>query len=188
MELHHYLFADWTFLNLKPSLSCFCPWRQSARRRPGPPASDCSLLKVFLHSTRLPKEHGFLLANTQSAASLHNVPYGASRSILLKILDFWGRFEENWIFINFSGLEDMLHYCNKSRDIFIIVGIHLLRSLHVSFWSATTNLSPFFYPLNTIFILRLREHVNHLCFLLVAFSVKLSERSRIYFTSFSVKI
>ena len=105
------------------------------------------------------------------------VPYGASQSILLKILDFWGRLWEIRIFINYNGLEDKLHYCKKSCAIFMIVGFHLLCSLHVSFWSVMPNLSPVFFHLNTDFFLRLREHVYHLCFSLVTLSVKLSERS-----------
>jgi hypothetical protein len=69
---------------------------------------------------------GFPLANPHSGESLHSVPYGVSRSILLKILDFWGRMWEIWIFINFNVLEDKLHYCKKSCAIFMIVCFHLL--------------------------------------------------------------
>jgi len=61
------------------------------------------------------------------------VPYGASRSILLKILDFLGRLWEIRIFINYNGLDDKLHYRDKSRDIIMIVRFHLFCSLNVSF-------------------------------------------------------
>jgi len=54
------------------------------------------------------------------------VPNGANGSILLKILGFWGRMWEIWIFIDYNGLEDKLHYCNKSCAIFMIVCFHLL--------------------------------------------------------------
>ena len=59
--------------------------------------------------------------------------YVASRSILLKILDFSGRLWEVRIFINYNGLDNKLHYCDKSRDTIMIVGFHLFCSLHVSF-------------------------------------------------------
>ena len=107
---------------------------------------------------------------------LHSVPYGASQSILLKILDFSGRLWEIRIFINYNGLEDKLHYCKKSCAIFMIVGFHLLCSLHVSSWPVIPNLSPLFHHLNSVFSLRLWEHVYHLCFSVVLLSVKLSER------------
>ena len=54
------------------------------------------------------------------------VPYVLSWSILLKILGFWGRMWEIWIFIDYNGLEDKLHYCKKSCAIFMIVCFHLL--------------------------------------------------------------
>ena len=56
----------------------------------------------------------------------YSVPYVASWSILLKILDFRGRFWRIGIFINFNVLEDKLHYCKKSCAIFMIVCSHLL--------------------------------------------------------------
>ena len=64
---------------------------------------------------------------------LHFVPYVASRSILLKTLGFTGKLWEVRISINYNGLEDKLHYCNKSRDIIMIVRFHLFCSLNVSF-------------------------------------------------------
>jgi hypothetical protein len=112
----------------------------------------------------------------QQCILLHFVPYGASRSILLKILDFWGRLWGIWIFIDFNGLEDKLHYCNKSCAILMIVGFHLLCSLHVSFWPVMPNLNPFFHHLDAVFFLRLREHVYYLWFSVVSLSVKLSEK------------
>ena len=66
------------------------------------------------------------LANIHFAESVDVVPNGASRSILLKILDFWERLWGVWIFINFNVLEDKLHYCKKSCAIFMIVCFHLL--------------------------------------------------------------
>ncbi len=104
------------------------------------------------------------------------VPYGASRSILVKILDFWGSLWEIRIFINYNRLEDKLHYCKKSCAIFMIVRFHLLCSLHVSFWPVMLNLNPLFHHLNSVFSLRLQEHVYHLSFSVVSLSVKLSER------------
>ena len=83
------------------------------------------------------------------------VPYVASGSILLKNLDFTGRLWEVRIFINYSGLDDKLHYCNKSRDIIMIVGFHLFCSLNVSFCPAMPNLSPLFDHLNSVFFLGL---------------------------------
>ena len=141
-----------------------------------------------LDKSKISGNCGFPLTNPQNGSSLDFVPNVASWFILLKTLDFWGGIWEIHIFINYKGLRDKLHWCNKSRHIIVIVGFHLFWSLHVSFWSVMPNLSPFFFRLITDFFLRLREHVNHLCFLLVAFSVKLSERSRIDFTSFSVRI
>jgi len=90
---------------------------------------------------------------------LGSVPYVVSRSILLKVLDFWGRGWEVHIDIDFDTLEDNLHYCNKSRDIIMIVGFHLFNSLNVSFCSATPNLSPLYYHLDYVFFLGLWEHV-----------------------------
>ncbi len=84
-----------------------------------------------------------------------SVPYVASRSILLKIMDISGRLWEVRIFINYNGLEDKLHYCNKSRDIIMIVGFHLFCSLNVSFRPVMPNLSPFFHHLNSVFFLEL---------------------------------
>ena len=53
------------------------------------------------------------------------VPYVASRSILLKTLDFCGGIWEVHIFINYNRLANKLHYCNKSRDIIMIPEFHL---------------------------------------------------------------
>ena len=92
------------------------------------------------------------------AILVSSVPYVLSRSILLKVLDFWGGTWEVHIDINFDSLEDKLHYCNKSRDIIMIVGFHLFRSLNVSFCSAIPNLSPLFHHLNYVFFLGLWEH------------------------------
>ena len=78
------------------------------------------------------------------------VPYVASRSILLKIMDISGRLWEVRIFINYNGLEDKLHYCNKSRDIIMIVGFQLFCSLNVSLWSVLQTLRAFFYHSNSV--------------------------------------
>ena len=112
-----------------------------------------------------------------SASIVGFVPYVLSQSILLKTLDFLGRIWEVRIFINYNGLEDKLHYCNKSCVIFMIVRVHLLCSLHVSLWLVTPNLSPFFHHLNSVFFLRLLEHWYHLCYYLITLSIRLSERS-----------
>ena len=104
----------------------------------------------------------FVMTNTHFFGPfliLHSVPYVLSRSILLKVLDFWGGTWEVHIDINFDILKDNLHYCNKSRDIIMILGFHLFRSLNVSFCSAMQNLSPLFYHLDYIFFLGLWEHV-----------------------------
>ena len=61
------------------------------------------------------------------------VLYVASRSIVLKLYEFLGGIWETWIFINYNRLEDKIHYCNKSRDIIMIVSFHLFCSLNVSF-------------------------------------------------------
>ena len=69
------------------------------------------------------------MANThffEPQFSVNFVWNGASWSILLKILDLWGRMREIWIFIDFNVLEDKLHYCKKSCAIFMIVCFHLL--------------------------------------------------------------
>ena len=66
------------------------------------------------------------IGNLQFDLSRDFVPNGASRSILLKKLDFLGRIREVYIFIDYNGLEDKLHYCKKSFAIFIIVCFHLL--------------------------------------------------------------
>jgi hypothetical protein len=79
-----------------------------------------------LNKSEISGNCGFPLANPHKGSSIDCVPYGASRSILLKILDFWGRMWEIWIFINFNVLEDKLHYCKKSCAIFMIVCFHLL--------------------------------------------------------------
>jgi hypothetical protein len=86
---------------------------------------DQSILD-FLNNSKTPSHYGFPLTNLQSVSIVDYVPNGASWSILLKILDLWGRMREVWIFIDFNVLEDKLHYCKKSCAIFMIVCFHLL--------------------------------------------------------------
>ena len=81
------------------------------------------------------------------------VPYVASRSSLLKKMDFAGRLEEVRIFIDYNGLDKNLQYYNKSRDIIMIVEFRLSRLLKVSLCSAMPNLSPLFHHLNCVLIL-----------------------------------
>lgn len=83
------------------------------------------------------------------------VSYGASRSILLKILNFWGRFWGIWIFIYFNGLEDKLHYCNKSCDIFMIVGFHLLCFAPGLLLAGNAKFKSVFFPLEYRFLLEI---------------------------------
>ena len=83
------------------------------------------------------------------------VPYGASRSILLKILNFWGRFWGIWIFIYFNGLEDKLHYYNKSCDIFMIVGFHLLCFAPGLLLAGNAKFKSVFFPLEYRFLLEI---------------------------------
>ena len=80
------------------------------------------------------------------------VPYGASPSILLKILDFWGMMREIWIFIDYNGLDDKLHYCNKSCDIFMIVGFHLLCFAPGLFLAGNAKFKSVFFPLEYRFL------------------------------------
>ena len=80
------------------------------------------------------------------------VPYVASWSILLKILDFLGRMWEVWIFIDYNGLDDKLHYCNKSCDIFMIVGFHLLCFAPGLFLAGNAKFKSVFFPLEYRFL------------------------------------
>ena len=86
---------------------------------------------------------------------LHCVPYVASWSILLKILDFWGRMWEIWIFIDYNGLDDKLHCCNKSRDIFMIVGFHLLCFAPGLLLAGNAKFKSVFFPLEYRFLLEI---------------------------------
>ena len=80
------------------------------------------------------------------------VPYVASWSILLKILDFWGGMWEMWIFIDYNGLDYKLHYCNKSCDIFMIVGFHLLCFPPGLFLAGNAKFKSVFFPLEYRFL------------------------------------
>jgi hypothetical protein len=93
------------------------------------------------------------IQNFSLAKIVNFVPYGASRSILLKILDFWGRLWGIWIFINFNELEDKLHYCNKSCDIFMIVGFHLLCFAPGLVLVGNAKFKSVFFPLEYRFLL-----------------------------------
>ena len=80
----------------------------------------------LLDKSKTPRHCGFPMANLQSDEIVDYVPNVASWSILLKTLDFWGRMRKIHILIDYSGLEDKLHYCKKSCAIFMLVCFHLL--------------------------------------------------------------
>ena len=82
-------------------------------------------------------------------------PYGASWSILLKILDFWGRMWEILIFIDYNGLDDKLHCCNKSRDIFMFMESHLPCFAPGLFLAGNAKFKSVFFPLEYRFLLEI---------------------------------
>ena len=89
----------------------------------------------------------FPLANPHKGLRLDFVPYVLSWSILLKILGFWGMMWEIWIFIDYNGLEDKLHYCKKSCAIFMIVCFHLLCLAPGLFLAGNAKFRSDFFPL-----------------------------------------
>jgi len=94
----------------------------------------------------------FPLANPQNGLRIDFVPNGASRSILLKKLDFLGRMREVHIFIDYNGLEDKLHYCKKSCAIFMIVCFHLLCLAPGLFSAGNVKFKSVFFPLGHRFL------------------------------------
>ena len=95
------------------------------------------------------------VTNSELSQIRYCVPYVASWSILLKILDFWGRMWEIWIFIDYNGLDDKLHCCNKSRDIFMIVGFHLLCFAPGLLLAGNAKFKSVFFPLEYRFLLEI---------------------------------